>query len=389
MAGSSPSPTESGLAPRHLAGRRRRARADPRGDGELEVGSAVALERASRADRIRSWLCSSPSWPRSAHWCIPPATPRPDPRARADRLAAPVDRDRARRRRALGADRRADAGRADSILWTPVNLENLAKTYWRFLSRVTARADPRRLQRARAAVMFLARPITLLRFDAPEYVLEPDHGSVIWTIRDGLLVARAGRGCGCLSLDVRRRRPGRGRAREGRIEVEVANFYPSIASGFSTLVYEATQCVPRARHTRLPALAGAARAGRVEGRPVRAAGAAGRAAFERARHAATTSEAASAASGPRGPHRAADPRVSEAPLSRSGRRSAPAASRGRGAPRSAGRCPSASASPATRWSRPGALIANPLEHVAVGDAGGREEHVLPADQVVEVRTARS
>jgi hypothetical protein len=92
--------------------------------------------------------------------------------------------------------------------------------------------------------VFLARPLTLLRFGAPEYVLEAEHGNVRWQIRGGLLVARAGRrrGCGFLSLDVRRLpEADAGGQSKLRIEVEVANFYPSIAAGFSTPVYEATQ----------------------------------------------------------------------------------------------------------------------------------------------------
>jgi hypothetical protein len=127
-------------------------------------------------------------------------------------------------------------------LWHPENLENLARTYWRFLSHVTlglARVvygkDDRR-------VVALVRPLTLLRFDAPEYVLEPDHGKVSWRIRDGLLVARAGRGCGFLALDVRLLGGGNGKCKL-RIEVEVANFYPAIAAGFSMPVYEMTQSV--------------------------------------------------------------------------------------------------------------------------------------------------
>jgi hypothetical protein len=91
------------------------------------------------------------------------------------------------------------------------------------------------------SVVFLARPLTLLRFDAPEYVLERDHGSVRWQIRDGLLVARPGRGCGFLALAVTHLDG----VTDGRvrvlIEVEVANFYPAIAESFSTPVYEATQ----------------------------------------------------------------------------------------------------------------------------------------------------
>jgi hypothetical protein len=127
-------------------------------------------------------------------------------------------------------------------VWTPENLENLARTYWRFLSRVTlglirvVYADNER------RVVFLGRPFTLLRFDVPDYLIESGHGKITWRIRDGLLVARSGRGCGFLAIDVRRlvdAAPGE-QARV-RIELEVANFYPAIAASFSTPVYEITQ----------------------------------------------------------------------------------------------------------------------------------------------------
>ena len=128
-------------------------------------------------------------------------------------------------------------------LWTPHNLENLARTYWRFLSRVTLGLIRVKYSHDERAVVLIARPLTLLRFDAPEYLLEPLHGRVSWRIRDGLLVARSGRGSGWLSLDVRRSVPPNDpdASTELEIEVEVANFYPSIVHGFSTLVYEATQ----------------------------------------------------------------------------------------------------------------------------------------------------
>jgi hypothetical protein len=129
-------------------------------------------------------------------------------------------------------------------IWTPANLENLARTYWRFLSRVTLGLIRVAYGRETRSVMLFGRPLlTLLRFDAPEYTLEADHGEVRWRIKDGLLVARNGRGCGYLSVDVvRLGSDDDGRAKL-KIEVEVANFYPSIAVGFSTPVYEMTQSV--------------------------------------------------------------------------------------------------------------------------------------------------
>ena len=39
------------------------------------------------------------------------------------------------------------------------------------------------------SVVLLARPLRLLRFDPPEYLVERDRGRVTWPIRDGLLVA--------------------------------------------------------------------------------------------------------------------------------------------------------------------------------------------------------
>jgi len=126
-------------------------------------------------------------------------------------------------------------------IWTPANLENLARTYWLFLTRVTLGLIRIKYTADSRSVVFLGRPFTLLRFEAPEYTIEDDHGAVRWRIRDGLLVARAGRGCGFLELDVRRE-PARADGQEDLlIEVEVANFYPSISVGFSEPVYEMTQ----------------------------------------------------------------------------------------------------------------------------------------------------
>ncbi len=121
-------------------------------------------------------------------------------------------------------------------LWTPANLENLGRTYWAFLSRVTLGLIRVAYGQHERAVVLLGKPLTLLRFEPPDYVLEGDHGSIRWQIRDGLLVARSGRGCGYLALDVQREA-----SSQVRIEVEVANFYPAIAARFSMPAYRITQ----------------------------------------------------------------------------------------------------------------------------------------------------
>ena len=125
-------------------------------------------------------------------------------------------------------------------LWTPAQLENLGRTYWLFLTRVTLGVIRVVYTEDQRAVVLLGRPLTLLRFEPPEYMLGPDHGRVSWAIRDGLLVSRAGRGSGLLSVTVRRE-TGAGEQSALGIEVEVANFYPAIASRLGKAVYEATQ----------------------------------------------------------------------------------------------------------------------------------------------------
>jgi hypothetical protein len=129
-------------------------------------------------------------------------------------------------------------------IWSPANLENLARTYWLFLSRVTLGLVRVVYDDDSRSVVLIARPLTLLRFEPPEYTIDAgDRAAVRWRIRDGLLVTRSGRGCGFLELDVERLADDEeGRARL-LIEVEVANFYPSIAAGFSTPVYRMTQSV--------------------------------------------------------------------------------------------------------------------------------------------------
>jgi hypothetical protein len=127
-------------------------------------------------------------------------------------------------------------------MWSPTHLERLARTYWRFLSRVTLGLVRVRYSDEERAVVLLARPLKLLIFSAPEYEVQADHGLVRWRLQRGLLVAKRGRGgAGHLQIEVRRlpsTRQGRARLEVG---VEVENFYPRIAFGLGRWIYEATQ----------------------------------------------------------------------------------------------------------------------------------------------------
>lgn len=128
-------------------------------------------------------------------------------------------------------------------IWTPEHLERLARTYWRFLARVTLGLIHVHYSDQERAIVLLVPFLKLLTFRAPEYEVEPLHGLVRWRIARGVLVAKRGHdGDGYLQIDVRRREPSRAGARVGlQVTVEVANFYPSIASRFSRRVYDATQ----------------------------------------------------------------------------------------------------------------------------------------------------
>jgi hypothetical protein len=128
-------------------------------------------------------------------------------------------------------------------LWNLLHLERLARTYWRFLTRITLGAiQVRYREDGRDVCLFGLAPLSLLTFQAPEYELEGDHAMVRWRIEKGLLVSR--RGCGghgWLQIDVRRCpgvEPGGARL---HVEVEVANLFPAIASRFGRWVYANTQ----------------------------------------------------------------------------------------------------------------------------------------------------
>src|SRR5271165_6170093 len=127
-------------------------------------------------------------------------------------------------------------------IWTPAHLERLARTYWRFLTRVTLGLVRVRYTDTERSVVLLASPLRLLTFHAPEYEMDPTRGMVRWRIARGVLVAGQGRDAGgYLQIEVRRSPGERPDQAHLHVEVEVANFYPSIASRFSRRLYDATQ----------------------------------------------------------------------------------------------------------------------------------------------------
>jgi hypothetical protein len=126
-------------------------------------------------------------------------------------------------------------------IWSPMHLERLARTYWRYLTRISLGLIRVRYTPTERQIVFLARPFVLLRFHAPEYEMDAQRGIVRWRIKDGVLVAPRGRGQGYLQIDARRH-PGKAPGEAIlHVEVEVANFYPAIASTFSLPAYKITQ----------------------------------------------------------------------------------------------------------------------------------------------------
>ncbi len=171
-------------------------------------------------------------------------------RSRRDPLPASIERltndtsvDRATGavRSVQRADLLIDAAALEQI-WTPAHLERLARTYWRFLTRVTLGLIRVRYSEQGRAVVLLAEPLRLLTFQAPEYEMDAARGLVRWRIERGLLVARRGRdGAGYLQIEMAREPAELSSRHRLHVEVAVVNFYPAIASGLSLRLYDLTQ----------------------------------------------------------------------------------------------------------------------------------------------------
>jgi hypothetical protein len=133
------------------------------------------------------------------------------------------------------------ADRIDS-LWSPLYLERLARTYWRFLTRATLGLVRVHYTDRERVVCLITRRLPLLTFHVPEYEMDDSRGVVRWRIASGVLVARRGRqGDGYLEIDVERRPAGTPGSAIVHVEVEVANFFPAIASTIGRWFYTHTQ----------------------------------------------------------------------------------------------------------------------------------------------------
>jgi len=127
-------------------------------------------------------------------------------------------------------------------LWNPEHLERLARTYWTSLMRFSLGLCKVGYSESERWVYLLHPRVRLLTMQRPEYEMATNRGIVRWRIERGLLVAANGRGGdGYLEIDVRRfDYPDSNRSRV-HVEIEVANFYPQIASKLGQWLYVNTQ----------------------------------------------------------------------------------------------------------------------------------------------------
>jgi hypothetical protein len=132
-------------------------------------------------------------------------------------------------------------------IWTPEYLERLARTYWRFLTRVSLGLLRVVYGPDSRAIVVLTKPFVLLSFHRPEYDIKADGAMVTWRIKTGLLVAPHGRGKGYLRITVQRRPEQEDGSEEINLRVgSEVNFYPMLAGWgwfqrIGRAIYRATQ----------------------------------------------------------------------------------------------------------------------------------------------------
>ena len=133
-------------------------------------------------------------------------------------------------------------------LWTPENLENLARTYWAFLIHFFRGLLKLRYGDDRRELVALGF-IVLLRFHKPDYETGATRGCVTWRIKEGFLVAPGGRNKGHLKICVERPDNVNGDDEVPvKVTSEVGAFVPTLSfhglrtlSGFGRWFYRQTQ----------------------------------------------------------------------------------------------------------------------------------------------------
>jgi hypothetical protein len=133
-------------------------------------------------------------------------------------------------------------------LWITENLENLARTYWAFLIRISLGLLKIRYGPDSREIVALGF-IVLLRFHKPEYETSAERGCVTWRIHNGFLVAPGGRDKGHLRICVEREDEMNGTDEVPvKVSSEVGAFVPMLTfpglrslSGFGRWLYKQTQ----------------------------------------------------------------------------------------------------------------------------------------------------
>lgn len=114
-------------------------------------------------------------------------------------------------------------------LWTAENLENLARTYWAFLGRMSRGLLKIRYSPGSREIVALGF-VVLLRFHKPEYETSATRGCVTWRIHKGVLVAPGGRDTGHLRICVERPADMNGDDEVSvRVSSEVGAFVPMLS----------------------------------------------------------------------------------------------------------------------------------------------------------------